>query len=80
VKRPVQDRTGLKGVYDFDVEFQNKLPAAPAGPDGGALSGGEGAPDLFGAVQSQLGLKMVGRKGQVEMLVVDSADRAPTAN
>jgi uncharacterized protein (TIGR03435 family) len=80
VKRPVQDRTGLKGVYDFDVEFQNKLQAAPAGPGGGALSGGEGAPDLFGAVESQLGLKMVGQKSEVEMLVVDSADRVPTAN
>ena len=80
VKSLVQDRTGLKGVYDFDIEFQRRLQAAPAGADGGALSGDEGAPDLFGAVQSQLGLKMVGRKGQVEMLVVDSADRAPSAN
>jgi uncharacterized protein (TIGR03435 family) len=75
--RPVVDRTGLTDRYDFDLEwaadetqFGGGVPTAP--PDAAS------AP-LFTAIQEQLGLKFVATKGQVEALVVDSAER-PSAN
>jgi len=35
---------------------------------------------LIAAVQSQLGLKMESTKAPVEMLIVDSAEKAPSEN
>jgi uncharacterized protein (TIGR03435 family) len=70
---PVLDRTGLTGRYDFDLEWS---------PDetqfGGALGKGTDnptRPDLYGALQQQLGLKLETAKGPVEVLVIDSAVR-----
>ncbi len=63
---PVHDDTGLKGRYNFTLGF------APPG----AAPRADAAPDLFEAVQVQLGLKLVGKKGPVEVLVVDHAEKA----
>ena len=40
----------------------------------------DGAPTLFKAVQEQLGLKLEQRKGTMDVIVVDRAERSPTAN
>jgi uncharacterized protein (TIGR03435 family) len=91
--RPVTDATGLKGKYDFDVTFDmDRMGMGRGGPPppsgGGAASGGDaplsadselGVP-LAGAIQSQLGLKLESKKGQVEMIVVDHAEKVPTEN
>jgi uncharacterized protein (TIGR03435 family) len=37
-------------------------------------------PSLFTAVQEQLGLKLEHKKGTVEVIVIDKALKAPTAN
>jgi uncharacterized protein (TIGR03435 family) len=77
--RPVIDKTGISGRYDFDLEWT---------PDetqfGGALgkppsTDDEAKPYLFAAIQQQLGLRLEATKGMVEVLVVDGAER-PTAN
>jgi uncharacterized protein (TIGR03435 family) len=75
--RPVVDKTGLKGRFDFDLEwapdetqFGGEVPVAP----GDAPS----AP-LFSAIQQELGLKLEATKGPVEALVVDNVER-PSAN
>jgi uncharacterized protein (TIGR03435 family) len=75
--RPVVDKTGLSGRYDFDLEwapdetqFSGGLPPA---------SEGSQSPPLFEAIQQQLGLKLEATRGSVAALVVDKAER-PSAN
>jgi uncharacterized protein (TIGR03435 family) len=75
--RPVEDKTGLSGRYDFDLEwapdetqFGGEVPAASAEAPS--------AP-LFSAIQQQLGLKLEATRGPVAALVVDKAER-PSAN
>jgi uncharacterized protein (TIGR03435 family) len=75
--RPVVDKTGLAGRYDFDLEFT---------PDESQFSGMLGRPPsdaplpgLFAAIQQQLGLKLEATKGPVDVLVVDRAER-PSEN
>jgi bla regulator protein blaR1 len=81
IDRPVIDRTGLKGVFDITLDW---MPAS-AGPLGEAAEG-RGAieavpgPDIFRALQQQLGLKLESQKGPVEILVIDHAEKVPTAN
>ncbi|HLK65411.1 MAG TPA: TIGR03435 family protein [Bryobacteraceae bacterium] len=71
----VVDESGLKGIYDIAVTWTpdpslERLPPGMEVPsDGPGLS-------LFMALQQQLGLKLVGGKGPVEVLVVDSAEKA----
>ena len=68
--RVVVDRTGLTDRYDFKLKWT----PADAVPDvDGAL------PDLFTAVQEQLGLKLEAAKEPVPVLVVDSV-QPPSAN
>ena len=64
VGRIVVDRTGLTGVYQYDLRFGDR--AIPgAGPGGGfpfpvsSQSGDPDAPSLFTALEEQLGLKLV---------------------
>lgn len=64
---PVHDDTGLKGRYNFTLDFLRP---------GRTAAAGETAPDLFEAVQEQLGLKLEGQKGPVEVLIVDHAEKA----
>jgi uncharacterized protein (TIGR03435 family) len=77
---PVVDATGLGGVYDFVLEWSPdesfRMPGAPAEGAGAA----SGAPSLSTALEEQLGLKLTGGKGPVEVLVVDRVERIPTAN
>jgi uncharacterized protein (TIGR03435 family) len=65
--RPVVDQTGLKGGFDYKLEF-----SPPTATDA------EG-PSLFTAIQEQLGLKLVPAKAPVRVLVIDEATR-PSLN
>src|SRR5580700_10398518 len=93
--RPVTDATGLKGKYDFDVTFDMDRVGmgrgGPPPPSGGGVAAASGSDSplsadselgvpLAGAIQSQLGLKLESKKGQVEMIVVDHAEKVPTEN
>jgi len=71
--RPVLDRTGLKGDFDFTMEYETD-------PDADNLPGSElVGPALFTALQEQAGLKMESTKGTVEVLVIDHAEK-PSEN
>jgi uncharacterized protein (TIGR03435 family) len=68
-RRSVVDRTGLKGVYDFDLQFD---------PNPNPLAHHE-QPDVFIAVQEQLGLKLEERKEPFDIIVVDHMEK-PSKN
>ncbi len=40
----------------------------------------DGGPDLFTAVQQQLGLKLEDRKAPFEVMVIDHIEKTPTEN
>jgi uncharacterized protein (TIGR03435 family) len=71
----IVDRTNLTG------EYQVKLAWAPgsAGVDT-APAENSNAPSLFDAVQEQLGLRLEARKGPLDVVVVDSAEKVPAEN
>lgn len=66
--RPVADRTGIKGSYDFDLRYAAMNDV------------NSNLPDLFTAIQEELGLKLRPAKVPVDMLVIDHVDRQPTEN
>jgi len=71
--RPVEDRTGLTGRYDFVVQWgwTGGMTAAPG-------EASDPGPTLFSATEA-LGLKLVPANGQEETLVVDHVER-PSEN
>ena len=77
--RPVIDATGLTAKYDFTLTFSLEgLGIAPAG--GGPATDVETPPDIFSAIQSQLGLKLESKKGPIELIVIDHIEKTPTVN
>jgi uncharacterized protein (TIGR03435 family) len=76
----VYDKTGLSGVYKFNLIFtpEDRRDPSSATPQLYAR-GEEPNPSLFRALQEQLGLKLELVKGPLEVLVIDHAER-PTAN
>ena len=68
--KPVVDKTGLTGKYDFMLQY---TPADHAATDESSR------PSIFTALEEQLGLKLVPTKQPVEVLVVDSIEQ-PTEN
>jgi uncharacterized protein (TIGR03435 family) len=84
VGSPVIDKTGLTGLYDFTLKSSPEglhvpgplgrtmalriaqAPAPPVDPD---------TPSLFVALQEQLGLKLEGARGPVEVVVIDRLER-----
>jgi uncharacterized protein (TIGR03435 family) len=84
LSRPVQDQTGLQGTYDFSLSFDPQDMAIsldmPVASSRASVAADPVAPSLFTAIQDQLGLKLEGRKGPVEVLVVDRALKVPTGN
>jgi uncharacterized protein (TIGR03435 family) len=68
--RPVVNRTGLTGSYDFTLEWN--LDEIREGEPGGADTT---RPSIFTAVQNQLGLKLEPSRAPVEVLVIDHAEK-----
>ena len=76
MREVVIDETGLTGWWDFDVTLNFR---GLNGPPVGAVDPLSDAPSIFTSLQDDLGLKLEPRRGPVEALVIDSAER-PTAN
>ncbi len=71
--RTVVDKTGLTGKYNITLSWR------PAMAQAGADDAGDSTPDLFTAIQEQLGLKLEPTNGPVDVLVIDHLTR-PTEN
>jgi uncharacterized protein (TIGR03435 family) len=65
LQAPVTDATGLRGAYDYTLSWSDN-------PDSG--------PSLFSAIQATLGLKLEPKKGLLDIIVVDHAEKVPTEN
>jgi uncharacterized protein (TIGR03435 family) len=92
--RPVVDETRLTAKYDIELDFAPEPGMGPRGPmgpmpmpPGGGPDGvapapppSEGGPNLVTAIQEQLGLKLDSRKGPLDVLLIDHAERVPTEN
>jgi uncharacterized protein (TIGR03435 family) len=76
--RPVLDRTGLKGAYDFSITWvpgpwNTRQPDASV--EEGMASVPTGEISFFEAMEKQLGLKLTKQKLPYPALVVDSVER-----
>ncbi len=82
--RPILDRTGLVGRFNIRLQFDPETaPRTPLGttpasppPSTQQTPRDPASPSLFTAIQEQLGLKLEPRREPVEVLVIDSAERA----
>jgi uncharacterized protein (TIGR03435 family) len=69
---PVVDRTGMQGVYDFELRWNTD--------DQNATGLDADVPSIFTALQETLGLRLQSQKVPGEIIVVDHVERAPTEN
>ena len=79
LRKPVIDKTGLTGTYDFTLEFAPEYAPRGASDDPGAPPSEPGAPSIFTAIQLQLGLKLEAGRGPVQTFVIDHIER-PSGN
>lgn len=80
--RPVVDQTELSGKFNFTLEFRpdpQLQPQTVAGPPPQLPPAIQNRPDLFTAMQEQLGLKLESGKAAVEVYVIDKVTK-PTEN
>lgn len=78
---PVLNKTGLTGKYDFVLEYAASPSEIETMQRAGFPDAAERAahqPDLSGALQQQLGLKLEAKQEPMEMLVVDHCEKKPT--
>ena len=77
--RPVVDKTGLTGKYDFTLKWIPDDRRTPTVGQQGTDDTPPPGPSIFTAIQEQLGLRLEPQKGPVEVLVIDHVER-PSEN
>ena len=81
VGRPVIDKTGLTGYFDFTLQWTpqpgSEMPIRPAGepPAPPPPAADPDGPNLFTAIQEQLGLRLESSRGSVEVVVIDRLEK-----
>jgi uncharacterized protein (TIGR03435 family) len=74
--REVVDHTGLSGTFDVDLLFMPEIALGGLSPDRTARDPlFQGRTGIFTALQEQLGLKLEPATGEVQVLVIDRAER-----
>jgi uncharacterized protein (TIGR03435 family) len=84
----VVDKTGLTARYDFRLKFDQSVDAIKFGPEVQAalpaedpLGASSGLPNIFKALEQQLGLKLVKAKDiPLDSIVIDQAEKVPAGN
>ena len=84
--RPVIDKTGLSGNFDFSIQWMpdsgwNGDPTTASSPPGTLeeQSSNSDGPSIFTAIREQLGLLLKSARGPVEVVVIDRVE-FPTGN
>ena len=72
VGRPVVNKTGIEGLFGWMVSY------TPFSASGKSVD--STAPDIFTAIEQQLGLKLEPRNESLQILVIDHLERIPTEN
>jgi uncharacterized protein (TIGR03435 family) len=75
--RPVVDKTGLPGTYDFIIEFTPEL-TGPL-PPGATFQPDPNGPTFQEAMKEQLGMKLESQTGSVDAIVIDHVEE-PSEN
>ena len=75
VDRPVLDKTGINGLFDFTMKLADNDAELKR-----TLEGMERGASDFALFLEQLGLTLQAQKGTVEILVIDRAEKAPIGN
>ncbi|HXB67760.1 MAG TPA: M56 family metallopeptidase [Candidatus Acidoferrales bacterium] len=80
--RPILDKTGLADEFDLNLSFTPDGALIPGfgwlGDSGGYPPADPKLPNIFTALEEQLGLKLTSAKGPVGVLVVDHAEKPAT--
>jgi len=87
--RPVVNRTGLTGNYNFDCAFAPddsqfnghppRIPPPGSAGAQGSTADAPSAPSLYEALEQQDGLKLTAEKTMVDVIVIDHVEK-PSAN
>ena len=75
--RPVIDKTGITGAYDFKLEWEPDH--GPPREEPGETATDTSGPSIFSALQEQLGLKLDSQKVAMPMIVIDHIEE-PSEN
>jgi uncharacterized protein (TIGR03435 family) len=75
IDRPVLDKTGLAGKFDFVIEYSPEI----SGPAAREFVPDPSGPVLEEALREQLGIRLEATKGPVDALVVDHLEE-PSPN
>jgi uncharacterized protein (TIGR03435 family) len=79
VGRQVVDQTGLKGFYQFTLQFAPQSGMAGLSPGGGDAGADSNAASIFTALEEQLGLKLEDAKAPVDTITIDRIEE-PSEN
>ncbi len=77
IDRPVLDKTGLEGTYDFVIEFTPQFNRPQ--PPGATFQPDPNGPTFQEALKQQLGLKLESQTGPTEAFVLDHVEQ-PSEN
>lgn len=81
--RPVEDRTGIAGQFDFSMEWTPDPVDGRAGGPGGKVipppDPEQTGPTIFTAIQETLGLKLETAKVKIGTVIIEKAEK-PSAN
>ena len=69
--RPVANRTGLAGTFDFDLQWTS----GPVAPAPGVTAPPDDGPSIFAALPEQLGLRLEPGRDTFDVVVVDAVQR-----
>jgi uncharacterized protein (TIGR03435 family) len=71
--RPVNDETGLSGLYNFKLEWDAQTESGAASPE--TSNNASSRPSLSTALTEQLGLRLESKKGQAQVYVIERIER-----